>query len=122
MKTKLLSLFAGIVFVSACGVHGGGASGDRLDNAPDSVRQAPVKASELPDGITLSDPSLKIDLLQILAQRGGKDPEDRWIVDQFKGDIRIKKSRTDDKVYPPGASVEFWREERNGAWQRLPTA
>ena len=119
---KYISLFTAIIFSFACGTHSGSASDDHLIQALDSVPKVPVKPSELPEGVTLSEASLKADVLQIIVQRGGKDPKDRWIVDLFKGDIRIRKSRTDNTVYPSGASVEFWRKEPNGGWRRLLTA
>jgi hypothetical protein len=117
-----LSILAALALTSACGTHRGGASDDHLVETRESASVVTVKASELPDGITLSDESLKSDVIQILVRRGGKDPKDLWTVDLFMGDVRIIKSRTGNVVYPPGAAVEFWRKEANGTWRPLPTA
>lgn len=122
MKMNYLSLFAVIAFSSACVTRSGVASDNHPKQELDDAAKVPIKPSELPEGIALSDASLKADVLQILVQRGGKDPKDRWIVDLFKGDIRIRKSRADNSAYPPGASVEFWRKDSTGSWRQLPTA
>lgn len=73
-------------------------------------------------GITITDRTYKGSIFEILAAREGKDPEEKWVVDTHDGFVRIQKSRTDGKVFPPGGAVEFWREDDNGRWIASPTA
>ena len=72
--------------------------------------------------ITIIDRTYKGSVFEILAVRDGKDPNEKWEVDTNEGFVRIRKSRTDDKVFPPGSAVEFWREDDNGNWIASPTA
>jgi hypothetical protein len=73
-------------------------------------------------GINILDRTYKGSVFDILAARDGKDPNEKWEVDTHEGFVRIRKSRTDGKVFPPGSSVEFWREDDNGNWIPNPTA
>ena len=73
-------------------------------------------------GITILDRTYKGSVFEILAARGGKDPNERWEVDAQDGFVRIRKSRTDGQILPPGSAIEFWREDVNGSWIGSPTA
>ncbi len=72
--------------------------------------------------ITIIDGTYRGSIFEILAARDGKDPEEKWVVDTHEGFVRIRKSRTDGKIFPPGSAVEFWREDDNGHWIASPTA
>lgn len=73
-------------------------------------------------GIAIVDRTYHGTIFEILAARGGKDPNEKWQVDTRDGFVRIRKHRTDDKVFPPGSAVEFWREDANGHWNASQTA
>ncbi len=62
------------------------------------------------------------DLKEIMLERGGKDRYEIWNVSSDGKDILIKKSRTDTKVYLPGAAVESWYRDTKGKWTPRPTA
>ena len=73
-------------------------------------------------GITILDRTYNGSVFEILAARGGKDPNERWEVDTHDRFVRIRKSRTDGKIFPAGSAVEFWREDDNRSWIASPTA
>ena len=61
-------------------------------------------------------------LAEIMKVRRAKDLHEEWTVDCNDGILRIQKSRNDGLVYPPGASIEFWRRDSAGIWQPMQTA
>jgi hypothetical protein len=58
----------------------------------------------------------------ILHAREAKDPAEIWDVDRHRGDIRIRKHRSDHVPLAPGTAIEFWHQDSSGRWISRPTA
>jgi hypothetical protein len=66
-------------------------------------------------------PEVAESIKAILAVRGPKDPNEKWTVDLFEGDIRIIRKHPDYQL-PPGVAVEFWTRGPQGRWIQRKTA
>lgn len=77
----------------------------------------PVNVSDGSHQIRVSPGArLSLDTIQeIVDSRGGKEDGETWLVDRYKTDVRIRKSRNGSD---PNHDIELWYLDSDGTWSQ----